>query len=140
MLGQAMTHDDRQRWVSSGWEHPHRSWPRWHGCSSGIPNSPVNASRAAVWPQFDFLLCLAFGFRQHRPPAFYSLGDGGAEELAVRLHKNDSLRGVVARSRGLTLEDFDSRADDALAEVDGFRRGFADASRARALLISGKRY
>lgn len=138
VIGLAMTQDDGQRWLSPGWEHLHRSIGPMSWLHERYPELFVKQEPRRSMAQFDFVLSLAYGFNEHCAAGFYSLGSGGAEELALRLHNDASLRSRVAAALGLTLQDFDAGAEKALADIPRFQGGWSDPTQARSVLANGR--
>jgi hypothetical protein len=60
--------------------------------------------------QFDLLVVLGYGVRQHRSAAFFTLASDSAAAFGTRVRRDDLVRPRVATMLGLTLEDFDARA------------------------------
>lgn len=136
-LGQALAPDD-QSWLSSGWEHLTRSVDECDWLSERYPEMFEEGEPRASMGQFDFLLCVCLVLNEHRALAFYSLAGDAPVQLAMRMHNDAGYRQRVAGAVGTTLEDFDARAVEALADVAGFQGGFADSRRAPAVLAEGR--
>lgn len=74
--------------------------------------------------QFDVLLCIRYALMDHRAAAFFELGGDAPTTLALRLHRDARLRDQLAAALGLSLEQFDEKAPDALRAATGIQGGF----------------
>jgi hypothetical protein len=118
-------------WLSFNWEHPVSSLRPLRWLSERYPELNQDAEPRKSMAQFDLVMCLYLVLNGMRAVAFYSLGSGGAEELARRIHRDLALRTKIAAVCGVSLEDFDAKAPQALDGAHGFQGGSATTVRLR---------
>ena len=107
-----------QRWIAPYWELLKADMSSSAVLSARFPElvereGEPEASLAA----FDFLMSIALGLANHRAAAHWTMGTGGADRLARRLHGDPVQRAAVATALGVSLDAFDERAPAALDAV-----------------------
>jgi hypothetical protein len=108
-----------QGWVSSAWmwlaaELSAKTWlaDRYEDwlCRPDEPQDSLTA--------FDMIACIARGLRDgRREVGYWTIFSRKAEAFARRLHNEPETRRQLADEMGVSLDDFDARAPDALANV-----------------------
>lgn len=131
LLGQTLVEGN---WISPSWEHLAASVGAIDWLLELYPELNGEDEPRRSLAQFDFVSCIHLLLKEHRAVSFYSLGSGGAEDLALRLNRDDTIRAQIAAACGVTLEDFDARVVAALADVTGLQGGITDPHRAPRLL------
>jgi hypothetical protein len=125
-------------WLSPAWEHITRSLSAFIWLQERYPELSVDPEPRRSMAQFDLLICLHLGLIEHRALAYFSLANGAAEELALRLHSDVRLRERVAGVLGVSLEELDSKGAATLRETSGFQGGFSNHRRVAAILAEGR--
>lgn len=122
-----------------------RYWPHpeWKYLSASLAASQALAARypelvagddepSRALGEWNFVLDLALGLRGEGSFGYWAISRGGAHDLARRLHLDRQRRGELAEDvLGLTLDDLDAQADEALARVHlDIRHGDGSAAHA----------
>jgi hypothetical protein len=127
-----------KRWISPAWEALRRELSQteiFQGRYPEITTPEGEMLRNLV--VFDFVLNIAMGLRAHRFGAHWMMYGHHATEFAHRLRADSRLRSTVAEALGLSLEEFDARAPDALRSAH--RLGPFPDSDAISVLEKGSR-
>jgi hypothetical protein len=111
-------------WLAPGWEFLTSSLTTMDWLRERYPELFAEQEPRRSMGQFDLLLVLGYGVREHRAAGFFALASDAAPELASRMHHHEPLRRRVATMLGLTLEDFDARAPQFIRDAEPFRGGF----------------
>jgi hypothetical protein len=123
------------RWLAPEWEHLCRSV----GKVEWIPEFQGLDEPKRSLGQFDMLSALWLGTHGHEAVGYFDLSNGGANELALRLHRDPGLQLRVARALGIPDQDLTRVGPAALRRAHGFRGGLTDMGAAANLLETGER-
>jgi len=137
VIGTSMTRTDTRQAREPGWAHWIRSLDAMAWLEERYPELYGDGEPQRSLAQFDFLLCLAYGFAGERAIAWFGLSRGAAEDLALRLHDNPRLRERLARAIDLTLEEFDAGLDEAFPYITGLQVPYGPAY-VRSILQQGR--
>ena len=134
-----MARDSNQQWLSPAWEALNRAIAESEFIAERYPEylSGEHEPRASL-EDFDFVVSIAMGLRDHRAAAHWKMSHSGAEAFARRLHHDARYRGQLAQALGVSLEDFDAKAVDALNAARS-TADFGSNSSAAAVLAHGTR-
>ena len=139
-IGKAvMARDSNKQWLSPAWEALNRAIAESEFIAERYPEylSGEHEPRASL-EDFDFVVSIAMGLRSHRAAAHWKMTHSGAEAFARRLHHDARYRGQLAQALGVSLEDFDAKAVDALNAARSTAE-FGSNSSAAAVLAHGTR-
>jgi hypothetical protein len=82
---------------------------------NATPSSSAPTASLGAVIEFDVVMSVAHGLRQHTAVARWTMwGEQYADAFARELHDDDTLRTDVAEAVGVSLEEFDTKAPDAL--------------------------
>jgi hypothetical protein len=126
-----------QRWISPGWEFLTGSLESMDWLRERYPELFADGEPGRSMGQFDMLVCIWCGVIDHRALAFFHLARDAATEFALRMRRDDALRGRIASLMGQSLEDFDASAPTHLRAAQGFQGGFIDRDAAANVLEHG---
>jgi hypothetical protein len=111
---------EQQRWIAPAFEYLSRALVGIGWLEERYPELYAAREPRRSLAQFDLLLCIAYGFMDHRAVSFFVLDCEGAADLALRLHRDVELRTAVARALGVTLDDFTEKAPDHIRAAQGW--------------------
>jgi hypothetical protein len=126
-----------QRWLAPAWEFLTRvSIQAADWLLETYPEIFAEGEPRASMSHFDILLAIRYMTHDERADAWFSL-DTTSIAFALRLHRDTRLRERVAGVAGLTLEQFDEQAPQALRDAFRFQGGFTSQSEIANALESG---
>jgi hypothetical protein len=97
-LGEALVEGPggQQRWLSPGWEFLTQSPATMDWLRERYPELFTKHEPRHSIAQFDLLLVLGYGMREHPAAAFFTLAGDAATQFAARIHRDEVLRRRVA--------------------------------------------
>ena len=110
-----------RRWTAPEWEYIHQFLTASGALREAAPEILAkDGDPKRAMGDWNFVHCLGLGLREVRSAAYFSVSTGGASDLALRLHRDDALRGRLARDAyGIELSELDERAPEAFKHVRG---------------------
>ncbi len=125
-----------QRWLAPAWEFLTRSLQPLDWLHERYPEVTGEDEPSSSMSQFDVLVCIKAGLTEQRAAAYYSLAESASTAFAARLHRDVELRERTAEAVGVSLEEFDEKAPQALRDAAGFG-GFGSMRSAADALETG---
>jgi SIR2-like domain len=119
-LGQCLVEG---RWIAPGWEHLWRSLSSIDWLGDRYPELCADGEPRRSMAQFDLLNAIAHGTSGRNSLAWFTLGDGGAQTLARRLHRDATLRARFAAVVGVEPNEFVAKAGEAIRASSGLGHG-----------------
>jgi hypothetical protein len=113
--------EDGRRWLAPEWEYIHQLLTTSTALRETAPEilSKDEDPKRAMG-DWNFIHCLGLGLREVRSAAYFSVSAGGARDLALRLHRDDALRGRLARDAyRVELSELDQQAAEAFKQTHG---------------------
>lgn len=109
------------RWIAPEWEYIGQFLKTSGALREAAPEILAkDGDPKRAMGDWNFVHCLGLGLRETRSAAYFSLSTGGGRDLALRLHRDDALRGRLARDAyGIELSELDERAPEAFKHARG---------------------
>lgn len=113
------------RWLDPSWKVLESDVASLSLLEDRVPELTDEDEPARSMAALDFLVCVQHGLRDEEAVAHWavSASRGGVDGFARQLHSDRGLRAKVAEAFGLSLEEFDSRAPEALRRAHVARGG-----------------
>ena len=112
------------RWLSPAWEFVTTSLAPLDWFAERYPEIVGEGEPRRSMAQFDLLCCLRRGAAGEDSLAYFTLDREGPVDIALRLHRDDLTRQLVATATGLPSDEFAERAAEALDRAHPFQGGF----------------
>jgi hypothetical protein len=128
-----------QRWLAPGWEFLTRSLESADWLRERYPELFAEGEPRAGMSQFDVLVCIYHATHDQYAVAFFAL-DRASIAFALRAHRDPRLRERLAAVAGLSLEEFDAQAPQALRDAARFQGGFTTQGETASALETGSAF